>query len=289
MTRFVADTLDLSRLPAPTLVNVDYEAIRTARLASLEGRLTATGIEYNVAALETDPAVILQEEDAYRQALDLAAINDATKAVLLPYALGSDLDNLGSLFGCARLADEGDGPYRQRIALAPEAYATAGSIGAYVYHARAVDAAVRDVGVTCPAPGVARVVVLGSADGGATSAALVSAVQQRLNADEIRPLTDQIVVLGAEIAAYAIRLRLVIPPGPDPSIVKAAALAGLTQLAADRYKVGAGVDVSAIVGAAYGPNIRRIVVAEPMADLAPSPLAAPWCAGIEIVTDVADV
>lgn len=183
MTRFVATSLDLSRLPAPAVIKtIDYEAIRSQRLISLQGRFTAAGIEYDVASLETDPAVILQEADAYREMLDLAAINDAAKAVMLPFAIGSDLDVIGSLFGCYRMAEEDDARYRGRVALAPEAYATAGSAGAYIYHAMSVDTAVRHVLADCPSPGMARVVVLGAPLGAETPSALISKIHTRLNA-----------------------------------------------------------------------------------------------------------
>lgn len=289
MTRFLATSLDYSRLPAPAVVKgVSYEAIKAARIASLTKRLTDAGIEYDVGALETDPAVILQEEDAYREALDLAAINDAARAVMLPFATGSDLDHLATLFGVARMDGEGDAAFRRRVALAPEAYATAGSPGAYMHHALGVATAVRHVGVSSPAPGVARIVVLGSADGSPTPAALVEAVRARLLRDDVKPLTDEVMVLGAQIERYSINIRLTIPAGPDPERVRALAVDGLKALAADRYAVGAGLDLSAIVGAAYTPNVQRVTVLAPMADIAPSPLAALWCEGVTVTTEIVD-
>jgi len=289
MPRFVAEPLDLSRLPAPAVIrDISFEAILAARITSLQGRFTAAGIEYDVSSLETDPAVILQQEDAYRETLDLAAINDAAKAVMLPYALGSDLDVIGSLFGCYRMTGEDDTRYRMRVALMPEAYASAGSAGAYIYHAMTTDTAVRHVWADCPSPGLARIVILGTANGTATPAALVTKVQMRLGEDDIRPLTDHVVTLGAEIVNYSMSVRLTVPPGPDPSVVREIARAGLQNLAAARYRVNAGIDLSAIVGAAYAPNIRKILVQSPAADIAASPLAAPWCTGITVETEVAD-
>jgi len=289
MTRFVVDQLDYSRLPTPAVIRtIDYEAILAARLTSLQGRLTAAGIEYNVAGLETDPAVILQQEDAYRETLDLAAINDAAKAVMLPYAIGSDLDVIGALFGCYRDEGEDDTRYRTRVALAPEAYATAGSAGAYIFHAMSADLAVRHVWADCPSPGLARVVILGTANGSATPAALVTKVQDRLMADDIRPLTDHVVTLGAEIVNYQMSVKLTVPPGPDPATLREVARTGLQTLAAARYRVNAGIDLSAIVGAAWAPNVQRIVVQQPLADIPANPLRAPWCTGIVVESEVAD-
>jgi phage-related baseplate assembly protein len=285
MVRFVASSLDLSRLPSPTLIDIDYETLLAQRIASLTGRLTAVGIEYDVGGLETDPGAILQQEDCYRQTLDLAAINDASKAVMLPYAIGPDLDIIGSLFGVYRMDGEFDDRFRKRIALAPEAYASAGSAGGYIFHALSVSADVFDAAATCPAPGIAQVVITG-ANGAAASGDLVAAVQDRLSSDEIRPLTDQIVVRAASIPAYEMSVRLSIPDGPSPTVIKQLASDSLTQLAAQRYRVGAGVDLSAIVGAAYVPNVQRITVLAPTADMAASPLIAPFCTAVTVTHEI---
>lgn len=258
MARFVADTLDLSRLPAPTVIkSIDYESILAERLAKLKVELP----DWDADTVEADPALVVQEIDAFREVLDKQRINEAAKAVMLPYAEKSDLDVIGSLFGVERLADEEDEPYRRRIGLAPEAYASAGSAGAYEFHARSVSTRIVDVGVTCPRPGVAQVVLLFGADtSAADAAALVTAVNARLQSDEIRPLTDQVVVLVAEIVPFAVNVRISVPPGPDPSVIEAAAAKSLAALASGAYRVGRSVDASEISGAAWSSNARKVEV-----------------------------
>ena len=82
MSRFVSDLLDLSRLPPPeALRGLDYEAILAERKSRLVALLASAGINYDVESLETDPAIILQETDAYRELLQVAAINDAVASV----------------------------------------------------------------------------------------------------------------------------------------------------------------------------------------------------------------
>lgn len=290
MTRFVAETLDLSRLPAPQVIrDLSYETILAERVTRLAGELTAAGIPWDVGALETDPLKILEEGDAVRELLDLARINDAAKAVLLPYAEGADLDVLGALFGVLRLTGEGDERYRRRIALAPEAYTTAGSAGAYAYHALSVSPAIVDVGVTSPATGVARVVVLtDEVPGAGASPALVAAVRARLLADDVRPLTDHVVVQAAQVTPYAIDVRIAVPAGPDPTLIAASARAALQTLAADSHRVGRALDVSQIAGAAWSPSARRIDVLQPAAGVAGDPLCAPWCTSVTVSMEVAD-
>jgi phage-related baseplate assembly protein len=285
--RFVPAAIDLSRLAAPTVIKtIDFEAIRAARVADLAKRLTAAGVDYDATTLESDPGTMLQEVDAYREMLDLQRINEAARAVMLPYAEGPDLDVIGSRFAVQRLAGEQDSAYRYRIALAPEAYASAGSAGAYAYHARSVSAEIVDVGVTSPSVGVAKVVIL-PRDGlsAATVDALRVAVNMRLQSDEIRPLTDVVVVRVAEIVDYAISAHLVVPAGPDPSLIAASARAALQTLAADCYRVGRSIDASEILGAAWGANVRRVSVT-PTAGLTVTSDQAPRCTSIVVTTEV---
>lgn len=283
MSRFVADTLDLSRLPSPTVIkSLDYEVILSERLADFKRRWP----EWDQGSLETDPAVILQEADAFRELLDKQRINEAARAVMLPFAEKSDLDVIGSLFGVERMIGEEDTPYRRRIALAPEAYASAGSAGGYAFHALSVSTTIVDVGVTSPSPGVAEVVIL-CADGTDPEvvAALVSAVNARLQSDDIRPLTDHVVVMAADVVPYAITAHLVVPPGPDPSVVAAAARTSLLQLAGATYRVGRSIDASEISGAAWSSNARR-VDASP-AGVVVTRRQAPRCSSVTVTTEVA--
>lgn len=290
MSRFVSASLDLSRLPAPAVVkDIDYEAILAERIASLAAKLRLAGIEWDVGDLETDPLKILEEVDAFRETLDLGAINDAAKAVLLPYAEGADLDVIGVLFGVERLPAELDPRYRRRIALAPEAYSTAGSKGAYEYHALSLTTGVLDVAATSPAAGVARVVVLtDEAPGTPASDAVVSAVRARLLDDTIRPLTDHVVVQAAAPAAFAIAVRITLPAGPDPTVVAALARKALATFAADCRRVGRGVDPSEVSGAAWSPSVRRVETMSPVVGVPADPTRAPLCTGISIDMVVSD-
>src|SRR5690606_10342748 len=103
MTRFSADTLDLSRFPAPLAIRgIDYEALLAARKTALVAAYQERGIAYDVERLESDRAIILEETDAYRELLAYAAINDAVRACMVAFAVGSDLDHLAAFYGISR-------------------------------------------------------------------------------------------------------------------------------------------------------------------------------------------
>lgn len=101
---------------------------------------------------------------------------------------------------------ESDAEYAERIRTAPNAFSVAGSIKAYEYHAMSVSASVLDVAVLSPTPGDVDVYVL--AEGGEMpSEDLLAAVNAKLSAEDIRPLTDRVTVSAPESVPYGITVE----------------------------------------------------------------------------------
>jgi phage-related baseplate assembly protein len=271
--RFVSDTLDLSRLPAPQVVKgVDYESIRAASLVDLVARFKAAGLDLDTANLETEPAAILVEAAAYREMLAMAAINDAARAVMVAFATGSDLDHLASFYGVERLTlteatdqapavMEDDAELRARVVLAPEALPYAGMTGGG-YRSLALKTAptVKDVATIKRPGGQVDVVLLGRAGNGAVPADVVSAVFAAFQDDEATQLTDIVTVRSASIVPYNVNLTLLIRRGPDPTVVKLAAEAAVRKYAASRHKVGQIVYADMIVAAAAVGGVENATV-----------------------------
>ncbi|AXS39268.1 baseplate J/gp47 family protein [Breoghania sp. L-A4] len=281
MSRFTAP--DLATLAAPDVIEtLDYEAIIAARLAKLVELYPA----FDVGALETDPLRIAQQAEGYFELLLRARVNDAAKTVLITHATGTDLDHLAALFGTARQTNEPDTAFRARVLLALEAFSTAGPAGAYEYHARAAHPLVKGVGLGVPQPGHVVVAVLSNTGDGTASNEVVGAVRARLMQDDIRPLTDAVTVKPATITPYEIAVTLRVPSGPDPDVLRAAAMSALSALAAARHEVGQAVNVSAIVAAAHVANVQSVSVASPIADLTAASDEAFWCAGITVTVEV---
>jgi len=90
----------LPELPAPGVVEeLDFEEILAAMKADLLSRDPAYG-----ELLESDPAMKLLEVCAYRELLLRQRVNEAARAVMVAFAVGSDLDHLAALFGLERAA-----------------------------------------------------------------------------------------------------------------------------------------------------------------------------------------
>jgi phage-related baseplate assembly protein len=272
------DAIDLSQLPPPALVeNLSYEAIRAAQIADLR----AINPAYT-AILESDPGIALLEVSSYRELLLRQRVNDSSRAVMLALATGSDLDQIAARYAVARLAGEDDARLRARVQLAPEAFNTAGSRGAYEFHALSAHEAIRDAGVSQPRPGAVLVALLSVRPDGVCSAAELEAVVRRLNAEDIKPLTDTVLVRQAELAAYDVVAELTLKRGPDAGIVEAAARLALAGQADSLFRVGTDVPRSALIAALHRPGVQRVRLLSPAADLVIGPAQAGWLRSVKI-------
>ncbi|VWC47707.1 baseplate assembly protein [Burkholderia lata] len=291
--------IDLSQLPSPDVVEtIDYEtllAARKARFVSLypadeQAEIAAT------LALESEPIVKLLQENAYREIVLRQRVNDAARAVMLAYAVGTNLDHLAALFGIRRLtitpADpehniaavmESDTDLRARTQLAPQSLSVAGPEGAYVSHARNADGRVLDASAVSPAPCEVLVSVLARDGDGTADPALIAAVAAALQADDVRPLTDKVTVRGAEILRYQVRARLVFFAGPDRAVALAEANRAMKKYTESMHRLGMEVTLDGIYAAARAAGVQKVILESPLAGLPATKQQAPYCTGIELI------
>lgn len=285
--------IDLSQLAAPSIIEtLDYESIVSSTLSDLQ----ACYPDYT-ALLESDPAVKILEVCAYRELLLRQRVNDAAKAVMLAFAAGSDLDHIGANYAVPRLlldpgndsaippipaTWESDADYRTRIQLSPEGYTSAGSEGSYTFHGLSADPRVKDIQAISTLPGNVTVYVLSRDGSGTAPADLLAAVEAALNAERIRPMTDQLSVLSASIVQYQVLADLVLYPGPDPLVVRDAAQAAATAYVQAQHRIGYDVTLSGLYAALHQPGVQRVNLTSPAANIAISDGEAAYCTGITV-------
>ncbi|QDQ27706.1 hypothetical protein FNU76_15855 [Chitinimonas arctica] len=285
--------IDFARLPPPKVVEtLDFEAIYAAKLARFQQLYPAFS-----AALESEPVVKLLELAAYDEMTLRARINDAARAVLLPYALESDLEQLAALLGVSRLlldagnpqaeppllpSYEDDERLRLRAQMALEGETVAGSRDSYMFHALTADAHVADVAVDSPAPGIVRVTVLSVEGDGTPSAALLATVSAYLSADERRPLSDTVQVRPATLKPFNVRAVLHRRPGPDGDPAEAAARAALQTYLSDCRKIGRDIPRSGLFAALHAPGVTRVDLVEPAGDLLMATAEVASCVAITL-------
>jgi phage-related baseplate assembly protein len=280
MSRFSSSTLDLSRFPPPLAIRgLDYERILSERLASLQTRFEAAGLEIDTLGLESEPAVIIEQSDAYRELLALAAINDAVRSTMIAFALGADLDHLSAFYGVARrviaaaagsdpAVMETDREFRRRVLLAPEAFSSAGSPGGYVYHALGSDPRVLNVDVWSPMPGHVNVAVQSREGDGVAPVDLVEVVRAHLSRDDIKPLTDILSVRSVVNIGYQVAGVGYVLPGPDATAVRDQAVAAIEAMAAVRRTPSRDVPRSAVFDAASVGPMDKVILTSPALDIA---------------------
>jgi len=291
MTEFTG--INLAELPFPGAVeSLDFETIFSAMLADLQAR------DANFSALvESDPAYKILEVAAYRELLVRQRVNDGIKSVMLAYSTGSNLDQLGALFGVARQtvtqADdttipptpavmEADERFRSRLQISLEGFSTAGPVGAYVFHALDASPDVKDVSVVSPSPGEVDVYILSTDSDGVASDELLNTVDARLNADEIRPLTDQVTIKRPIVSNFTVQATLYFSDGPDSQIVRGLAEDAINQFIEDHKQIGGVIALSGIMAALHQAGVDRVELVAPTADIVLSNTESAHCAAITI-------
>uniref|UniRef100_UPI0011A29252 baseplate assembly protein n=1 Tax=Yersinia bercovieri TaxID=634 RepID=UPI0011A29252 len=231
-------------------------------------------------------------ENAYRELVLRQRVNEAAQAVMVAYANGSDLDQLGANNNVERLiitpADpdaippvaavmESDTDFRLRIPQAFEALSVAGPTGAYEAHTRSADGRVADASALSPSPACVTVTVLARAGNGEASPELLDIVRAALNDEDVRPVADRVTVQSAAIVDYQIDAVLYIYPGPEAEPVRAAAQMKLDYYINTQRRLGRDIRTSAIYAALHVEGVQRVELNAPTADVVLDKTQAAYC------------
>lgn len=122
------------------------------------------------------------------------------KNLITPLPYIESAENITISSGGADIED--DDSLRERIKQAPEKFSNAGSKGAYKYWTSTAHQDIIDVAVLNPTAGV--VLVYPLTKSGNPTPEILSLVEDILTDEEIRPLTDQVIVEAPEIIDFAI-------------------------------------------------------------------------------------
>lgn len=289
-------TVDLSQLPAPTLIEtLDYETIlqeQKTELIALDPSMA------DVLKLESEPALKILQTTALREFRVRQRVNEAAKATMLAFALKSDLDQRGANMSVKRLlisagdpdavppvdpVYEEDEDYRRRIQLAWEGYTTAGSKGSYTFHALSAHADVQDASATRPVAGDVLVAVLSRTGDGTAPQPLLNTVETALSAETIRPLNDTVIVQSANIINYSVNATLYFLTGAGRTVAMQQAQASLAKYKAAQHRLGLDITLSGIYGALHQPGVQRVELTSPAADITVDQQSAAYCTGTNLI------
>lgn len=277
--------IDLSQLPPPQIVDVpEFESLLAERKADFVSLypLDEQDSVRRTLMFESEPVTKLLQESTYREVLLRQRINEAAQAVMVAYALESDLDQLAANYNVQRLtvtpADsdavppvsavmESDDALRLRVPAAFEGMSVAGPTAAYEFHARSADGRVADASATSPAPAEVLISVLSREGEGKAAADLLAVVERALNSESVRPVADRITVRSAEIIPYRIDAAIFLYPGPEAEPIMQAANASLQRYIASQSRLGRDIRRSAIYAALHVEGVQRVELAAPTKDV----------------------
>lgn len=305
--------IDLSTVTAPQVVEpVAFEDVFATLKAELLARMPSVE---DVLDLESEPLVKLMQVMAYRELLLRQRVNEAARAIMLAYAVGGDLEQIGANYDITRLPGESDDRMRSRIQAAYNRLAAAGPAEAYRQHALSVSADIRDVDVFSEAAGRVTVSVLAptlaqakdvSPDAAAIGHALfgptgtvdkvyvvqpndgplLAAVLKTLSAEHVRPLTDHVVVRAPRVLAYTVEAVVEVLPGPDPTVVLNRRRADLQAYVSACHVQGTDVTRAGITAALVETAVKDVRLAKPTANIVAGPGEIAVCTGITITSEV---
>ena len=247
--------------------------------------------------LESEPLAKLLQESAYRETLLRQRVNEAALAVLLPFAKGADLEQIGARFNVAKLVItpanpsavppvaavmESDDSLRERIQMAMEGLSTAGPRNAYIFHARSADGRVADASCTSPSPAEVVVTVQSALADGTAEPELLALVAAYLGDEDRRPVADRLTVQSAEVLPYSVTAVLHLNTvGPEAEPIRAAAETRLAGLVNQRRRLGLEVNRSALDAALHIEGVRRVELPG-WVDIVATEAQAPYCTGFTV-------
>lgn len=254
--------IDFARLPPPKVIEeVNFEVA----LDRYKAQVLAKKPELAAAlALEQSPTNVILEAEAFGEVILRERVNSAARAVMLPFATGSDLDNLAALYEVERLDGESDASLRRRTQLAPEAFNTAGSEGAYMFQALTADVTIRDVSaVKINENGGIKISVMNSGSDPTPTTQQILNVVNRVNRKNIKPLTDVVSVAPVNVIRTEIVANVILYPGPDSALVMNDIGVALSKVRDRISLIGRDLTRSAIISALNQEGVQSVELIKP--------------------------
>mgnify|MGYP000384951214 FL=1 len=292
-------TVDFSQLLPPSLITeLSYEAIFTKRKESFISLYDASEQQAvrELLQRESEPVVKLLQENAYLEMLYQAKCNADARSLLLAYAEKSDLDHLAlTEYGLTRLVVtpanntvippidtvyESDERLRERCLLSFDGMNTAGSANAYRYFTLSADGRVDGIKVRSDEANPYLLdIVITQVDSlnGEASAELITAVQNALDPDHVRPVCDRPTVKSSSATNYQIEAQLYVGKNAEDALLLEAANIRLDKYIKNAQKNGESIYRSAIYAALHVDGIQRVVITSPVNDLVMDSYHHPFC------------
>lgn len=164
--------------------------------------------------------------------------------------------------GSAPMSDDA---FYELLRQSMDSLSTAGARGNYIYHAMAVSSEIADVVVNSPTPGEVYIYALMD-DGTIATSTMKAAILAACSAEDVRPLTDKVVMDDPTTVSYNITLTYYIPR--DATEESATIQANVTK-AVNEYvawqcgKLGRDINPSKLISMLMQTGIKRVALTAP--------------------------
>lgn len=161
--------------------------------------------------------------------------------------------------------EESDTALYNRMRESEESRTTAGPRGNYAYYAKSVSSRISDVSAESPAPGVADIRII-LYNGELPDKELIGRVQECLSADDIRPMTDKVIVAAPTTVQFDINIKYYIATDKAAStkeIKQAVELAVENYILWQTSKMGRDINPSYLNAVLMESGIKRVEITTP--------------------------
>lgn len=179
----------------------------------------------------------------------------------IPYV--ASVTNVTAARGGAEI--ESDEELTERAYMAASSYSVAGPADAYIYHAKQARADIGDVIAYSPSATAVNIVFILS-DGGLPGESDIQAVKDYLNADNIRPLTDNLTVMAPSEMEYNINLTYYINKNDSSqaTAIQTAVAQAVTDYQMWQRAIGRDITPSKLIQLVMDAGAKRTEVTAPV-------------------------
>jgi len=266
VARFTLEELD--GLGTPEIIEeVAFEQLLDERKQRIISLAPTYGLTYDVEQLETDPAMILAQSEAYRETLLRARGNDIARANYLYFTSGSALDHMAAFYDVTRMAGETDERLKRRVILAIQGRSTGGT--APRYRSLALEASIDVADAYVYTDGKTPIVycaIFADNETGEASQGLIDTVQAYLDREEHRMISDAIIVRSAVVSVVDVSAALTLLPDTSADLVTQMQ----TALASDWAQIGGlGRDLTVdwLKGHLMRSGVHSVAITSPADDV----------------------
>ncbi|MCP3940751.1 MAG: baseplate assembly protein, partial [Desulfobacteraceae bacterium] len=117
---------------------------------------------------------------------------------------------------------------------------------------------------------------------GTPTQSLLNEVDAVLAEKFVRPLTDEVIVQGAQILSYIVDAKLEFYTGPDPDVVLAEAKKRVEEYTNACHRLKDTATLSGLYAALHQPGVKKVHLNTPVDDVEALSHQAPYCTKITV-------